>query len=174
MFPSMLRRIFLAAVFGACLIFGIQAPNFIDQYEKRIDAHYLEVVENLRGFQDIANRFHGGDLMALIGKHASSADSTFKAEAEVIGRMHARMLRFGKERAALRTGFSRKALHVLVEGDREIIGETYAGYSSGLHLDRQALATGVIVAAVVFILLELLLGLACRVLGLGPIRNTRS
>lgn len=164
----MIHRYFMIAVFGACLVLGIQAPNFVDQYGKRIDAHYLEVVENLRGFQDIADRFHGGDILALVKHHRASRDSTFRAEAEPIERMVERKARFGKEREALKGAFARKAAHLLVGGDRETIGETYEMYSPGLRLDRQAIGTGLGTALFVCLLLELMLGAGKRVLGFGP------
>lgn len=164
---DLIRRYFMIAIFGTCLIIGIQAPNFIEQYEKRIDAHYLEVVENLRGFQEIADRFHGGDLLALIVKHRSSPDATFKGEAEPIERMVARKARFGKERESLRKPYPRKAMHMLVQGDREILDETYSSYSRTFSLDKQALLSGLMAAFTVCVVLELFFSLGRRVLGLG-------
>lgn len=164
----MIHRYFMIAVFGACLMLGIQAPNFVEQYGKRIDAHYLEVVENLKGFQDIADRFHGGDILALVRHHETSRDSTFRAEAEPIRRMVERKARFGGEREALKGAFARKAAHLLVRGDRETIGETYEMYSPGLRLDRQAIGTGLAAALFVCLLLEMMLGAGKRVLGFGP------
>lgn len=163
----MIHRYFMIAVFGACLMLGVQAPNFVEQYGNRIDAHYLEVVENLKGFQEIADRFHGGDILALIKHHRASRDSTFLTEAEPIERMLERKTRFGKEREALKGAFAWKAAHLLVRGDRETIGETYEMYSPGLRLDRQAIGTGLGVALLACLLLELLLGAGKRVLGFG-------
>jgi hypothetical protein len=163
----MLHRWFLIAVFGACLLLGIQGPNFVEQYEARVDAHWLEVNENLKGFQAIADRFHGGDLMALIRHHKASPDSTFHGEAGPLERMVARRERFGKEREALKRGFPGKALHILVFGDRETTRETYAAYSPRLRLDRLAIGTGLTAALAACLVFELLLGAGKRVLGLG-------
>lgn len=150
---------------------GIQAPNFIEQYEKRIDAHYREVVENLRGFQEVADRFHGGSLAALIAKHRSSPDSTFKGEAEPIERMAARKERFGKEREALRSSYPLKVAHTLVRGDREILDETYAGYSRTFSLNKQALLSGLAAAIAICFALEMLFGFAKRLLGVSGRRG---
>jgi hypothetical protein len=158
-------------VFGACLIVGIQTPNFIEQYEKRIDAHYREVTENLRGFQEVADRFHGGSLAALIVKHRSSPDSTFKGEAEPIERMVARRDRFGKEREALRSSYPLKVAHTLMRGDREILDETYAGYSRTFSLDKRALLSGLGAAIAICFVLEMFFGLAKRLLGFKGPRN---
>jgi hypothetical protein len=163
----MIHRWFLISVFGACLLLGIQGPNFVEQYEARVDAHWLEVGENLKGFQEIADRFHGGDLRALIRHHEQSPDSTFHGEAEPLERMVARRERFGREREALKGGFTFKALHILVFGDRETTRETYAAYSPRLRLDRQAIGTGIIAAFAACLIFEALLGAGKRVLGLG-------
>lgn len=163
----MLHRYFMIAVFGTVLLLGVQAPTFIDQYEKRIDAHFLEAEENLRGFQEVADRFHAGDLSALIAKHRASGDSTFFGEAEPIERMAARKTRFAMEREALRTGFPGKAAHVLFAGDREILEETYAAYSRDIRLDKQAIFTGLASAIAICLMLELVFALGKRLLGFG-------
>lgn len=161
----MLRRYLMIAVFGSGLLLGIQAPNFIDQYGHRIDAHFREVSENLRGFQEIADRFHGGDLRALVRHHRSNPDSTFRAEAEPIERMAARKARFAREKAALESAFPLRALHVLLRGDRETLDETYAGYSTTLRLDRLAVFSGLAAALAACLALELLYVLGRRILG---------
>jgi Protein of unknown function (DUF2937) len=163
----MIHRWFLIAVFGACLLLGIQGPNFVEQYEARVDAHWLEVSANLKGFQEIADRFHGGDILALIRHHQQSPDSTFHAEAEPLEKMVARRDRFAKERDALKGGFPGKALHILVFGDRETTRETYAAYSPRLRLDVQAIGMGLIAAFAASFIFEILLGAGKRVLGLG-------
>ena len=77
-----LHYIFLVVLCVSAFMFGVQIPNFVDQYEKRIDAHYIEVNENFKGFQEIADRFHNGNIESLIKKHEASNDLTFKAESE--------------------------------------------------------------------------------------------
>ena len=53
-------------VIGFGLLLGIQVPNFVDQYSRRIDAHYQEVSENISGFQSTADLLFSGDLEELI------------------------------------------------------------------------------------------------------------
>jgi hypothetical protein len=48
---GMLYRYLSIAIAGAAILIGIQIPNFVDQYEKRLDAHVIEVTTNMRGFQ---------------------------------------------------------------------------------------------------------------------------
>lgn len=164
----MIHRYFLIALFGASLLLGIQAPNFADQYARRVDAHWQEVTANLQPFKEIADRFHGGDLMALIRHHRASKDSTFRAEAEAIENMVARKARFAKEREALQKGgFPQQAAHILFLGDRELARETYAMYSPELRLDRKAIGSGLFAALAACLLIEILLLAGKRTLGLG-------
>jgi len=162
---SIVHRYLMVLVFGACLIIGIQVPNFVDQYEKRIDAHYIEVVQNFRGFQEIANRLYEGDIEALIKKHKSSQDVTFQAEGKPIEQMYKRMLRFEREKAALDTTYLKKAIHVLVKGDPEVIKETYTNYSAGIVLDKLAIFSGIVVSVATCFLFELMLALGKRAVG---------
>jgi len=57
-------------LFAAALLLGIQIPSFIDQYEKRVDAHFQEVSINISGFQNTADLMFGGDLQQLIAYYA--------------------------------------------------------------------------------------------------------
>jgi len=54
------------AIFATGILIGIQVPSFVDQYAKRIDAHYQEVSINISGFQKTADSLFDGDLEALI------------------------------------------------------------------------------------------------------------
>jgi len=45
---KVLYRYFLILIACTAILFGVQIPNFVDQYEKRLDAHFLEVQNNLR------------------------------------------------------------------------------------------------------------------------------
>ncbi len=164
---SIVHRYLMIFIFGACLIIGIQIPNFIDQYEKRIDAHYIEVLQNFRGFQEIANRYYGGDIEALIKRHETSTDETFQAEGKPIEQMYKRMLRFEREKASLDTTYPKKAIHVIVNGDREIIEETYSNYSAGIVLDKLAILSGIVVSVAACFLLELILILGKRIIRLN-------
>ncbi len=149
-------------VVAACisLLIGLQIPNFVDQYEKRVDAHLREVTINLQPFQDIAAKFFGGDLNQLIELHRKSDAKPFQEEGAAIEKMVQRKLRFEADLAALQTNLPMKALHVLLHGDREMIDEALGQYSYAVPLDQDALIFGAGVALVILLLLELLLALA--------------
>lgn len=152
-----IHTIFLLILFAAGLLLGVQIPNFVDQYEKRIDAHYLEVNENFKGFQEIANRFFNGSIEALIRKHETSGEPVFEAEAEPLRKIFERKIRFEREHLAMQASLFGQVKHVVIEGDQEIIDETYRNYSPNLPLESSAIIWGVSVALVMTILFELLI-----------------
>ena len=151
-----LYRYALILIACAALLLGIQIPNFIDQYEKRLDAHLSEVKNNLQGYQDIADRLYGGSIAALIAKHQQSDDEAFKQEARPIANIVQRYEHFSKELAALATGLTGKIAYIATQGDRELIAETYNNYSFAVPLNETAVVAGFIFMGVVVFVIEAL------------------
>jgi Protein of unknown function (DUF2937) len=148
-------RYLLILVACAAILLGIQVPNFVDQYEKRLDAHFLEVANNLRGFQEIADKFYGGSLEALIAKHETSEDRTFKEEARPIRNMYERYLRFKEQKFALETHLPGKIAFLATDGDKKLLNETYSTYSFTVPLNQSAVFAGFLSVAAVILLIEL-------------------
>jgi hypothetical protein len=149
-----LYRYGLILIACAALLLGIQIPNFVDQYEKRLDAHFSEVKNNLQGYQDIADRLYGGSITALIAKHQQSADKTFQEEAQPITNIVQRYEHFSKELTALATGLTGKIAYIVTQGDRELIAETYHNYSFAVPLNEAAVTSGFIFMGVVVFVVE--------------------
>jgi hypothetical protein len=157
---AILYRYLIVIVGCIALLLGLQVPNFIDQYQKRIDAHLREVTVNLQPFQEIANKYFGGDLNKLIELHRASEVKPFQEEGEAIRKMVERKLRFEADLVALQASLPLKAWRVLLHGDREMVDETLAQYSYNVPLDQDALSFGAVAALVILLLVELLLALA--------------
>lgn len=157
---SILYRYLMIAVACIALLLGLQIPNFVDQYQKRVDAHLREVMVNLQPFQEIAAKYFGGDMNQLIELHRASSEQAFQEEGLAIENMVARKLRFEADLAALNTSLPLQALHVLLRGDKEILDEALAQYSYAVPLNRDALVFGACVAFAVLLLVELLFALA--------------
>jgi hypothetical protein len=161
-------------VFAAGILFGVQIPNFIDQYTHKISAHQLEATKNFSGFQATADKFHGGDVNALIEKHETSADPVFRAEAGPIKEIHSRILAFSSELKALNTHLFGKIFHVAFKSDRAVLKETLAEYSATVPLNTDAIICGLglgvfsaLLCDLLFFLLKLVFGLRVR-RRLGP------
>lgn len=159
-----LYRYFL--IFAACgsLLLGIQIPNFVDQYEMRLDAHLSEVKNNLRGYQEIADRLYDGSITTLINKHEKSNDLAFKQEAQPIRNMLDRYKHFTQEQASLATGLAGKVVYLLAKGDRELINETSTNYSFNIPLNEAAVVSGFSFMVIVVFIVELLRLMATKLL----------
>jgi hypothetical protein len=154
---SILYRYFLIIIACISILLGIQIPNYIDQYEKRLDAHFLETKNNLRGYQEIADRYFNGSFSDLIKKHEDSEDKTFKEEAKPIKNIYDRYVRFKTEKASLETNLAGKVLFLIIKGDRELINETTTNYSFMIPLNKSAVIAGFISAAFILLIFELLI-----------------
>jgi hypothetical protein len=156
---DILYRYLMIIVACISLLVGLQIPNFIDQYQKRIDAHLLEVTANLQPFQEIADKYFSGDIVRLIDLHRNSEAQPFREEGVAIETMVQRKQRFEADLAALQTSLPQKALNVLLHGDREMIDEVLEQYSYAVPISQDALLFGASVAFVILLLVELLLAL---------------
>ena len=165
---SAIYRYFLIVIACISILLGIQIPSFVDQYEKRLDAHFIEVKNNLRGFQEIADRYHGGSLEALIKKHEQSEDKTFNAEGKPIRNMYERYVRFKDEKTALETHLAGKVAYIVAHKDQEILDETRTSYSYTIPLNKSAVYSGFVSAAAVVLVFELL-----KVIFVGLLRLSR-
>jgi hypothetical protein len=101
MILSLLKTYSRLLIFAGGLLLGIQVPNFVDQYERRIDAHYLEVNANISGFQSTADLLFSGDMEALIAYYADSNDLVFESDAQSIRSIVDRYDRISNEREVL-------------------------------------------------------------------------
>lgn len=151
------RRYFTVVVACIGLLLGLQLPNLVDQYEKRVDAHLREVLANFKPIQEVANKYTNGSIEQLIEMHRKSDNKAFQDEGTAIENIYHRKLRFEAEADALKTGLAGKILHVLFRHDSEILDETLAQYSYTVPLNQDALIVGAVVAALMVLALELLL-----------------
>jgi Protein of unknown function (DUF2937) len=156
---EILHRYLMILLACISLLVGLQIPNFVDQYEKRIDAHLREVTFNLQPFQEIANKYFGGDMNKLIQLHRDSGQKPFQDEGVALEKMVQRKLRFTADLAALQASLPVKALTVLLHGDREMIDETLGQYSYAVPMSQDALLFGAGFSLITLLLVELLLAL---------------
>lgn len=160
----MLRAYLRLVLFALGLLAGVQAPGFVDQYAKRVSAHYIEVTKNFSGFQRTANLYFGGSVDALIAHHEASSDSVFKDEAKDVAAIYARLKSLTVEVNAMGKPILRRFIHVAFHPDKEILNETIAAYTYTVPLNQEAILCGLITGLVLALLVEwLLLG----ILGLG-------
>lgn len=136
---------------GAVLAAGC-APSFIAQYRQRVGGRLDQVVADLMPFQQIADRFHGGSLAALIQHHLRSSDTTFHAEGAAIQAMV-------DAEAGLRAmleGLNADLLHqigfLLAHHDPAIARATWEAFVPGFTLSGQSLVLALSAGMTVWLL----------------------
>lgn len=153
----MLRGYLRLVVFTVGLLIGVQVPGFIDQYAKRVSAHYIEAEHNFAGFQQAANQYFNGDVEALVAHHLASPDAVFKGEAKTIGDLFARIRALAAELDALKGPSVSRLIHIVVNPNRDILQETVAAYSYTVPLSPDAILYGVSAGLVLSLGIELVL-----------------
>jgi hypothetical protein len=139
----MLRHHLRLVIFAIGLLVGVQVPGFIDQYDKRVNAHYIEAQRAFSGFQQTADRYFGGSVEQLIAHHSASGDRVFQDEAKTIAKLYARMKSLAAELDALRGTLFQRMVHVAIAPDQEILKETINAYSYTVPLNADAILCGV-------------------------------
>lgn len=156
---SVIYRYLMIIVACVSLLIGLQVPSFVDQYQKRVDAHLREVIVNLQPFVEIATKYFDGDMEKLLALHRNSEAQPFKEEGKAIEQMLQRKTHFEAELSALNTDLAHRVLHVLLHSDQQLREEALAQYSYTVPLDIPALSFGAGAAIAVLLIVELLLAL---------------
>ena len=160
-------------IFTAGFALGVQIPNFVDQYGKRVDAHLIEASNMFAGYQALADVRQGGDINALILKHESSDDLTFRAEALLIRDLRSNIRQYRAEIIALNRDLWKGISHIVLNGSPSLRQETIENYSVNLPLNFDALTYGFIIAILLCVIWEFLLMILGALFGI-PRRRRRS
>ena len=152
---SLFRTYSRLLIFAGGLLIGIQVPSFIDQYQKRVDAHFQEVSINISGFQSTANLLFNGDIEALVAYYQNSNDIVFEQDAQSIKIIVDRFNRISGEQAALNKNIVFAALHVVFSADQEFFDETVSDYSYTVPLNGIAVQWGLSIAVLLTVAIDL-------------------
>lgn len=160
---GMLLNYLRLLLFGLGLLVGLQLPALVDQYSKRVDAHWREAQQALAGFQANADVHFGGDMQRLVEHYAASSDAVFRADARSIATLLARRELLQAEVSALAANSAARIWHLLWHADAEIRRQMLMQYSYTVPLTPEAifwaLAVGLGLAWLVELPLRLLLAL---------------
>jgi hypothetical protein len=152
---NLLKAYSRLAIFAVGILFGIQVPSFVDQYAKRIDAHFQEVSINISGFQETADNLFSGDLEALIAYYDDSNDAVFRSDADSIRLIADRYNRLESERAALQNNGLVVAMHVMFAADQEFFQEAFDQYTYTVPLNSIAVQWGLAFAIFITLTMDL-------------------
>ena len=123
---------------GAILAAGC-VPSFIAQYRQRLGGMLDQATKDLALFQDIANRFHGGDLQRLIKHHLASTDPTFREEGTAIQALVENVAQLKASLAALSTDFYAQLAYLARNADAAVAKATWDAFVPAMSLTGEAL-----------------------------------
>lgn len=146
-------------IFVTGVLVGIQAPSFVDQYGKSLQAHYLESQASLKEFQDDADRFFNGSMARLVEQYRKNPDPVV-AEG---GLSLSALIQRNSQLAEAYDLYYRNAfspyLQVLFNPIADIRNEVIESYTYTIVLDSTAILVGIFVGLAAALVVELALGL---------------
>jgi hypothetical protein len=135
LFRGLLDRLVLigGVLAGGCV------PGFITQYQQRVGGRLDQVKIDLAPFQEIARRFHGGDLGALVQHHLASADRSFNAEGQAVQAMVDNYARLQAMMDGLNGSVWQQIGYLARHFDRGIGAATWQDFLPSFNLDPASL-----------------------------------
>ena len=146
MLIKFIQRYILKLVFALSLLLGLQLPSFLQQYEHRLDAHYIEAETQLQQYQNLAKRYFSGDLQALIIEHKNSDVLLFHAEALLIEKLESRFNYLQEKKNALQGPLITRLYFLLGELNSPLLLETKENYNADLVLNQNSIFVGLVLA----------------------------
>jgi phytoene dehydrogenase-like protein len=136
---NLLRGLLDRVVLIAGVLVGGCVPGFITQYQQRVGGRLDQVKQDLLPFQEIARRYHGGEIDALVKHHLASPDPSFKAEGGAIAAMLDSFTRLQAMMDGLAGSVWRQMGYLLRHFDREIGTATWQNFLPSFNLDPASL-----------------------------------
>ena len=145
-------------VFVTGVLVGIQAPSFVDQYSKSLQAHYLESQTSLKVFKDDADKFFGGNLEQLVEHYRKNQDPVVIEGGLSITALVGRNEKLGEAYNLFHQNVFSPYLQVLFHPIPEIKSEVINSYTYTIVLDGTAILAGIVVGFITALVVELIVG----------------
>jgi len=171
---ALIKRYCLQIVFAICVLIGLQLPHFLQQYELRLQGHFIEASRQLAEYQSLADKHYAGDLQALINQHQQSDTAVFREQADIIKGSDARVRYLQQKIAQLSSPIWVRLGLLTKEIGRPIFNETWRHYQANIVLNYESLSVGVVVAVLLMLSIEFTLYLLTRLFGLCYRRTNKS
>lgn len=136
---------------GAIVAGGL-VPGFIAQYRQRLGGRLDQAQLDLKPWQDIADRFHHGDLQKLIQHHLDSSDPTFRAEGAVIRGLATTVEQLRGAVEAMQTSLFEQAGYLALHGDPGLARATWADWVPAFALSLEGILFALLFAAALWVL----------------------
>lgn len=139
---------------------GIQLPNFIQQYQQSLTAHYQESNRQLQKYQEIADQFYAGNIERLLSAHKQNTMAAIRAEADIISELIVRSNYLQQQLNALQQKpLLDSLIHLTQYIDPEITDEVLQNYTLSFPLNSQAILIGLTLALIGSFTIHILLAL---------------
>lgn len=136
---SLFRGLFDRLVLIGGVLAGGCVPGFITQYHQRVGGRLDQVKIDLAPFQQVANRFHGGELDALVKHHLASPDQSFHAEGQAVQAMVDNLVRLQAMADGLSGSVWKQIGFLARHYDRDIGAATWQDFLPSFNLDPASL-----------------------------------
>jgi hypothetical protein len=149
---GVLDRIVLLAgtIAGGCL------PGFIQQYRQRVGGRLDQIQLDLAPFEQIARRYHDGDLNRLVRHHLGSSDPSFHAEGQALQGMLESLHRLQAMAEGLTGTVWQQIAYLLGHYDADIGAATWRDHVPTFSLDPDGLTVAFTVGLVLWVAFLLL------------------
>lgn len=148
---GLIRGLLDRIVLVVAVIAGGLLPSFAAQYRQRVGGRLDQVLQDLAPFQEIANRYHGGSLEALVKHHLASPDPTFHDEGAAIQAMMEAAAQLRAAYQALEGTLLQQLTYLVTRGDPEIARATLEVYQPAFGLDTESLVFAAVSGVVVWL-----------------------
>ena len=156
----MLRGLLDRLVLIAGVIIGGCIPGFIQQYRQRVGGRLDQVQLDLAPFQEIARRFHDGDMDKMVGHHLASTDATFHAEGEALRAMLESLARLQAVVEGLAGSVWQQVGFLLRHYDQDIGAATWRDHVPNFSLDAGSIVIALTVGVIFWLVFQLVWVLA--------------
>ena len=153
----MIKRYCLQIFFALSVLFGLQLPHFLQQYELRLQGHFVEANLQLSQYQLLADVHFDGDLDALINQHKISHLALFQDEASIIEDTYLRVQYLQQKINNMNKPIWYRLGLLTKEVGQPIFIDTWHNYKANIVLNQESILVGLAVAILFMLLLELFL-----------------
>ena len=153
----MIKRYCLQIFFALSVIFGLQFPHFLQQFEIRLQGHFVEADLQLSLYQSLADTHFSGDLNALINQHKISHLALFQDEASIIEDTYLRVQYLEEKINNINKPTWYRLGLLIKEIGQPIFNETWRDYRVNIVLNQESILIALAVAILFMLLLELFL-----------------
>jgi len=154
---ALIKRYCLQIFFALSVLLGLQLPHFLQQYELRLQGHFVEANIQLSQYQSLADVHFDGDLTALINQHKISNFALFQDEASIIEDIYLRVQYLQKKMDNINEPIWYRLAMLTKEIGKPIFNETWTSYKANIVLNQESILVGLVVAVLFMLLLELFL-----------------